>query len=178
MTCVEFAKTFNVYITFDSSGYGQMFEKTPKLIKGMDFFICNGNDAKLLPSLVEDYYEYSRCRKVIIISPETTQEDINKTISEGKKEMSNDLKKDDVVESNVEIVYSGTWPTPSGTEIHHIIAYDGSHHFVWDTRSTTPPQVGDKKFLKAVIKGTTDQTDYDIPAYSVNGVKLLLPKKE
>ncbi len=173
MTCVEFAKAFNVYIAFDASGYGQIFAKPPKLIKNMDFFISNGDDSKLLPCLVEDYDKYSEARRVTVIPPDAKEEDFKKEI----KKMADDFKENDVIETNVEVVDVATWPSASGTEIHNITVYDGSHHFVWNTRSKTIPKVGEKKFLKAVIKGKTDKTDIDIPAYSVSGVKLLLPKK-
>ncbi len=91
-------------------------------------------------------------------------------------------KESDLVEKNVEIVYSGYWPDPINDSFYyHIIAFDGETHFDWNRRfrkeGADIPKVGDRYFMRAVIKAKSDQIDFDIPAYSVGAVKLLKERK-
>lgn len=90
-------------------------------------------------------------------------------------------KEGDLIETNIEIVYSGYWPDPPNDSFYyHIIAFDGKTHFDWNKRfrkaEINPPKVGEKYFLRAVVKSKSDQIDFEIPAYSVGAVKLLKEK--
>lgn len=84
----------------------------------------------------------------------------------------------DLVGKNITIIDVALWPDPiNDSEYHHIIAYDGETHFVWNSRAKSVPDIGDKFFLRAIIKSKTDQTEFEIPAYLVRSVSLLKYKE-
>jgi len=189
MTCQEFCKTFDVYITFSKSGYGQIFGKgshPPNYLENMDFWVpTNGGDTGLLPSLVEDYQEFSSKCQAVLISPEGSK---SKSIKKEKTKDGkipimecNDFKPDDTVETNVDVVRVSGWPDTAHLKldeyIYRITMYDGKHHFMYQTKSKDHPEEGDKVLLKAKIKKQTDQIDHEIPMFEVASVKILKAKK-
>lgn len=169
LSCQEFCDNFNVFIGFDQSGYGQIFATKPKFIERDNFFLSS-DDSKLLPCLVNDYFLWSNKRKVILFSPGEKAPDINNKL--GAIMACDDFKKDDQYIGNVtitDIISDGAKST--------VVCTDGSHDFVWSTKSKALPLVQEKKFLKAKITGNCVSVNVDIPAFEVTGCSFLKEKK-
>jgi len=177
MNCQEFCNLFNVYIGFDQSGYGQIFEKKPKLIERDNFFLAM-NDAKLLPCLVDDYREWSNKRRMVLFSP---GEESKPFISEKGKEIMecSDYKKGDMFAGNIKVIEVFTMPDPINDGEKYIITCrdDNNHDLIWKTKAKSIPNQNDRKFLKAKIVGNTASTEYGIPAFEITNCSFLKEKK-
>jgi hypothetical protein len=175
VTCQEFADTFNVYIGFDQSGYGQIFAEKPKLIE-RDIFFLSKDDAKLLSCLVDDFYEWSNKRRTVLFSPGTKPEmkDQGKIIME-----CNDFKKDDAFAANVLVREVFTMPDPINDGEKYIVTCrdDAGHDLIWTTKAKTIPNQNDRKFLKAKIVGNTASTEYGVPAFAITNCSFTREKK-
>ena len=176
MKCQEFCDMFQVWIGFDQSGYGQIFSEKPKLIEKDNFFLAK-NDAKLLPCLVEDYYEFSNKRRTIILSPGGEKPE---TKDQGKTVMEcGDYKKDDMFMGNVVVKEVFTMPDPINDGEKYIVTSrdDNGHDFIWTTKSKNIPNENDRKYLKAKIVGNCASYEYGIPAFSVTNCTFVKEKK-
>lgn len=175
LTCQEFCNSFNVWIGFDQTGYGQIFGKKPKLIERDNFFLCS-EDAKLLPCLVTDYYEWSKKRRTILFSPNEEPEikDDGKTIME-----CTDFKKDDTFIGNIIVKEVFTMPDPINDGEKYIITCrdDNGHDFVWTTKAKNIPNQNDRKCLRAKIIGNCASTEFGIPAFAVTNCSFLKERK-
>lgn len=168
-SCQEFCNEFNVWIGFDQSGYGQVFGKKPTFIERDSFFL-SADDAKLLPCLVNDYYNWSKKRRVILFSPGEQSPEINEEI--GGIIECNAYKKGDAINSNV--IIKNVIPSDTKTTI---ICSNGDYDFIWNTKSKTLPNINDRKFLRAKIVENCASVDMDIPAFEVTSCTLLREKK-
>lgn len=167
-SCQEFCDEFNVWISFDQSGYGQVYSKKPKFIERDNFFLSI-DDAKLLPCLVNDYYEWSNKRKVILFSPNEKVE-INDKL--GTIIPCDDYKKDDTLNVNVVIK-----SVISDDNKNVVVCSDGSHDFVWNTKAKNLPNINEKRFLRAKVTGSYASVDLSLPAFEVTGCSFLREKK-
>lgn len=177
MTTQEFCNTFNVWIGFDRSGYGQIFPKKPKLIEKDNFFLCS-DDAKLLSCLVEDFHEWSSQRKTILFSPNEEVE-----VKDKKKEKEvmecNDFKKDDAFVGNVVVNEVFIMPDPVNDGEKYIITCrdEAGHDLIWTTKAKNIPNKGDKKLLKAKIVGNCPSHEFGVPAFAITNCSFLKAKK-
>lgn len=175
MTVQEICDTFNVWIGFDQSGYGQIFAEKPKLIERDNFFLCS-DDAKLLPCMAEDYHEWSDKRRTVLFSPGSSPE----MKDQGKKIMEcNDFKKDDAFAANVLVREVFTMPDPINDGEKFIITCrdDKGHDLIWTTKAKTIPNQGERKFLKAKIVGNTASVEFGIPAFAITNCTFIREKK-
>lgn len=179
MKIQEFCNLFGVYIGFDRSGYGQVFATKPKLIEKDDFFLCS-DDAKLLPCLVEDYYEWSSKRRTILFSPGGSLEVKEEAKKEEKTVMECvDYKKDDSFMGNVTVTEVFTMPDPINDGEKFIITCrdDNGHDLIWTTKAKNIPVQGDRKFLKAKITGNVASVELDVPAFGITNCSFLKEKR-
>lgn len=175
MTVQELCDTFNVWIGFDQSGYGQIFASKPKLIEKDNFFLCS-DDAKLLPCMAEDYHEWSDKRRTVLFSPGGSPELKDK---ERKIMECNDFKKDDAFAANVVVREVFTMPDPINDGEKYIITCrdDNGHDLIWTTKAKNIPNEGDKKFLKAKITGNVASIEFGVPAFGITNCSFLKEKK-
>lgn len=175
MKCQELADFFHVWVGFDQSGYGQIFASKPRLIERDNFFLSS-DDAKLLPCMVEDYYEWSNRRRTVLFSPGQAPEikDQGKVVME-----CNDFKKDDTFTGNVLVREVFVMPDPINDGEKYIITCrdDNGHDLIWTTKAKNIPVQGERKSLKAKITGNIASSEYGVPAFSITNCTFTREKK-
>lgn len=177
MTAIEFAKQFNVWIAGDRSGYIKVCLQKPKQMEKEDFWLTAKEESTYLENYSEDYRDLKRRRCMFLISPDGT--DTYEKRGETENMVCNDFSKGDEVVTNVTIIEVFTTPDVINDGEKHMITMrdDNNHDFMYTTKSASIPSKGERKLLKCKIVEGAASIEYGVPAFNVQSVKLLQPKK-
>lgn len=178
MKCKEFTKTFNCYITFTKSGFGQIFglgNHLPVYMPKLDFWVpTTGEDTALIKFLVEDFDDWKNKNKALIIFPSGEV----KVGSDEEMTTGDYVVGDSLI--NVKVKVSKIIPSKTEAGTSYIMLVDEKNDtFIQKTKSTKLPDKGSEKLLSGVIKENFSEEINGIPsdAMLLSNVKLLQKKK-